>query len=402
MSNYIYILLISILFVFSYPRVYAQTGSGSMTVENSKVTIIGGTTELRFSQGTYFGPEANWVIDGTLEIWSEQIWIAPGTTFNGGGKIIIHNPGSSPYYEGTAPVATYIDGNNGEFINPLIEHRNDKNIILHDVVDPGYGTSNPSGPQAAQLNFAGTLDLAVNGSNVILNGHDLDFNKTGKIENFKTDRMIVTTNSISGHMIKEYAKAEAFTFPVGISEKDYTPAVLTPLKVGKIYVSVQDYPASNTRLKDRKTGMDRSWHIYASEGLQADISFQHNMGTNGTSYTDETATIGQYNSGIEWNNMETNRLNSGLHRTLNTPIMSNWIENATWFTKYSQAAGNFFIPNVFTPNGDGSNDKFVIVGLEEFDNADITIFNRWGNEVYRNSTYKNQWEKALTKEPVIT
>ncbi|WP_310147114.1 DUF7507 domain-containing protein, partial [Pedobacter africanus] len=51
----------------------------------------------------------------------------------------------------------------------------------------------------------------------------------------------------------------------------------------------------------------------------------------------------------------------------------------------------FFIPNVITPNGDGKNDTFVIVGLENYGNADVTIFNRWGNEVYRNNNYKNTW-----------
>ncbi|WP_158622520.1 Ig-like domain-containing protein, partial [Pedobacter sp. KBW06] len=51
----------------------------------------------------------------------------------------------------------------------------------------------------------------------------------------------------------------------------------------------------------------------------------------------------------------------------------------------------FFIPNVITPNGDGKNDSFVIVGLENYNNADVTIFNRWGNEVYRNNNYKNTW-----------
>ena len=50
------------------------------------------------------------------------------------------------------------------------------------------------------------------------------------------------------------------------------------------------------------------------------------------------------------------------------------------------------LTNVFTPNGDGKNDTFVIVGLENFDNADLAVYNRWGNEVYRNSNYKNTWD----------
>lgn len=54
--------------------------------------------------------------------------------------------------------------------------------------------------------------------------------------------------------------------------------------------------------------------------------------------------------------------------------------------------GEFKIPNVFTPNGDGRNDTFVILGLDGFDNAELTVFNRWGNEVYRNRNYKNNWD----------
>ena len=56
------------------------------------------------------------------------------------------------------------------------------------------------------------------------------------------------------------------------------------------------------------------------------------------------------------------------------------------------SARPFKIPNVFTPNGDGRNDVFEIVGIESFDRVEITIVNRWGNEVYRNSNYRNNWD----------
>jgi len=52
----------------------------------------------------------------------------------------------------------------------------------------------------------------------------------------------------------------------------------------------------------------------------------------------------------------------------------------------------FKIPNVFTPNGDGKNDVFEIVGIESFDRVEITVVNRWGNEVYRNTKYQNNWD----------
>lgn len=50
------------------------------------------------------------------------------------------------------------------------------------------------------------------------------------------------------------------------------------------------------------------------------------------------------------------------------------------------------IPNVFTPNGDGINEYFEIIGYEYYDRISMTIVNRWGNEVYRNSKYDNKWD----------
>lgn len=42
-----------------------------------------------------------------------------------------------------------------------------------------------------------------------------------------------------------------------------------------------------------------------------------------------------------------------------------------------------FIPDVFTPNGDGLNDVWELKGLEEFPRAELRIFDRWGALVYR-------------------
>lgn len=49
------------------------------------------------------------------------------------------------------------------------------------------------------------------------------------------------------------------------------------------------------------------------------------------------------------------------------------------------------IPNVFTPNGDGKNDHFVIAGLEQLPENELEIINRWGDRVYHAQGYKNNW-----------
>lgn len=48
---------------------------------------------------------------------------------------------------------------------------------------------------------------------------------------------------------------------------------------------------------------------------------------------------------------------------------------------------NFIIPEAFSPNGDGINDYFEIVGIEYYENNSITIINRWGNKVYEAKNY---------------
>jgi gliding motility-associated-like protein len=49
-------------------------------------------------------------------------------------------------------------------------------------------------------------------------------------------------------------------------------------------------------------------------------------------------------------------------------------------------------PNTITPNNDGVNDQFEISCNEEYPNADIRIYDRWGAEVYRSiGHYDNKW-----------
>lgn len=50
-----------------------------------------------------------------------------------------------------------------------------------------------------------------------------------------------------------------------------------------------------------------------------------------------------------------------------------------------------FIPDGFSPNGDGINDKFVISHLAST-KIDIEVYNRWGILVYKSNDYQNDWD----------
>ena len=64
---------------------------------------------------------------------------------------------------------------------------------------------------------------------------------------------------------------------------------------------------------------------------------------------------------------------------------------------WSNIACVTFVPelypyNIITPNDDGLNDVFVIENIEHYPNAVLTIFNRWGRQIFKTRTYKNNWE----------
>ncbi|MFM2393278.1 MAG: hypothetical protein RLZZ546_1260, partial [Bacteroidota bacterium] len=48
------------------------------------------------------------------------------------------------------------------------------------------------------------------------------------------------------------------------------------------------------------------------------------------------------------------------------------------------------VPEGFSPNNDGIDDTWIII--RPFGTVlSVKVFNRWGNEVYRNENYLNDW-----------
>jgi len=49
-------------------------------------------------------------------------------------------------------------------------------------------------------------------------------------------------------------------------------------------------------------------------------------------------------------------------------------------------------PDGITPNGDGYNDVWVIDFIEEFPNNTVEIYNRWGELLFHEDGYKQDWD----------
>jgi gliding motility-associated-like protein len=51
----------------------------------------------------------------------------------------------------------------------------------------------------------------------------------------------------------------------------------------------------------------------------------------------------------------------------------------------------YFLPNIFSPNNDGSNDLFVPFEYRYIENVDFKVFNRWGNLVFETTDPGLKW-----------
>lgn len=59
-----------------------------------------------------------------------------------------------------------------------------------------------------------------------------------------------------------------------------------------------------------------------------------------------------------------------------------------------------FIPNTITPNGDDYNDTWVIRNIDLYPNAEIKIFNKWGNELFSSKGEYTPWNGTYNGEPL--
>ena len=57
-------------------------------------------------------------------------------------------------------------------------------------------------------------------------------------------------------------------------------------------------------------------------------------------------------------------------------------------------------PNVFTPNGDGVNDRYEIPYLDRYISAQLIVFNRWGEMVFKDDEYSGNWDGGRLSDGV--
>ncbi|MEM8891146.1 MAG: gliding motility-associated C-terminal domain-containing protein, partial [Bacteroidota bacterium] len=60
---------------------------------------------------------------------------------------------------------------------------------------------------------------------------------------------------------------------------------------------------------------------------------------------------------------------------------------------------DIYIGNAFTPNGDGVNDEFKILGIQ-VQSFNLKIFSRWGTLIFETNSIDDAWDGTYKGQPV--
>lgn len=71
------------------------------------------------------------------------------------------------------------------------------------------------------------------------------------------------------------------------------------------------------------------------------------------------------------------------------------------FTVESCCNGALTIPDAFTPNNDGINDRFRVLGSKDYAVSELSVFNRWGQQVYHIDSKGDMsgWDGTFNGDP---
>lgn len=329
-----------LLFVFS---LYGQDGVGSSLYSNGNTILTSSQFKAVYAESLFIGENAEWKIDGQIDLYVKNIWIAPTAKVSGRGVINIHSPATNPFYSHWKAEPTRIDANGGNSLDVSLVLLNNKGLQLTDIKEaPDVPRSSAAKAQSANLKLGKAIDLAVDGAHVFLDGNDLELGEESTILNYNYKRFVVTNNPLEGHLIKEFgSRRSSFLFPVGKQIDDYTPARLTPsLKRNKVYVAVTDYLASGLRFKDKEIGMDRVWNIFSDKPMVMDYTLIHQVSSNGVAYVDPEAQIMQDAEGGNWIGNVTNLEGldaKAVHTRRDVETKSSKTLSGTRFTKFVTA-----------------------------------------------------------------
>jgi gliding motility-associated-like protein len=96
---------------------------------------------------------------------------------------------------------------------------------------------------------------------------------------------------------------------------------------------------------------------------------------------------------------------STIHLTANTTYTLNAVSNKGCTSSDNVIVKIFqplYMPNAFTPNGDGINDVFRIPPDASLVLTEFSIFDRWGNKIFTTNSINRGWDGTLNGKPLVS
>jgi gliding motility-associated-like protein len=176
------------------------------------------------------------------------------------------------------------------------------------------------------------------------------------------------------------------------------------------YVLFSTYPTAcnNTILPTGVTNLDREpeyivdrfWIIDPDYSLKPDIDifFKYtdidlNTNCNGYIIENELKAI-RYNQYLNsWTDMIASGTDSPTDKIVRVENVSSGDFFSPWCLVNEVVDWGFFIPNAFTPNGDGTNDYFgpMSYNMEKYTSYDMYIYDRWGEMIFHTDNPDINW-----------
>jgi gliding motility-associated-like protein len=98
-------------------------------------------------------------------------------------------------------------------------------------------------------------------------------------------------------------------------------------------------------------------------------------------------------------NASSQRIIADSSRTIKVIAESNsgCIDTAQLFVEVKEFT-DFFVPNAFSPNGDGKNDVFLLMGTT-ISKGKVRVFNQWGEMLFTTDDLKKGWDGNAKGRP---
>ena len=166
----------------------------------------------------------------------------------------------------------------------------------------------------------------------------------------------------------------------GVANNTFDPSVGTQT-ITYQYTSINGCSASATATitVNNLPNIDAGGNIVIPIGASVTLN-----ATGGTTYI--------WNDGLENGDSFVPEMGDSFYVVLGTDANGCQQIDTLWVTVIPNPIIN--VPNVFTPNNDGSNDLFFI-DAQYVEEIEYTIFNRWGNLVYRHSIGSPGWNGKM-------